>query len=277
MLLPRLAAALGLLGLVVACSAAPTKSEPLCTPGNYVFCRCQDRQEGTKACSDDGQSFGPCEPCESYDDPYDPYDPYDDDDPYPDPRPTQDGGAPDAGAVCGDGLVQAGEDCDDGNGSDADGCDGTCKLSGEAPPASNACPGLDVHVWGGAHAPTLRSTTVGSGNRSSNSCTAPGSTPTSGPGPDRVFKVTAHASGTMTVAVTDAAYNAFLYVADACPTGGKVAWTHCANATDGPGGESLSFPVAAGETRYVFVDGAQRSGAGSAELSGPFRVTFSVQ
>ena len=31
-----------------------------CTPGNYVFCRCQDRAEGTKLCKDDGISFEAC-------------------------------------------------------------------------------------------------------------------------------------------------------------------------------------------------------------------------
>jgi len=31
-----------------------------CTPGNYVFCRCQDRAEGTKLCREDGISFEAC-------------------------------------------------------------------------------------------------------------------------------------------------------------------------------------------------------------------------
>lgn len=31
-----------------------------CTPGNYVFCRCADRAEGTKLCKDDGASFEAC-------------------------------------------------------------------------------------------------------------------------------------------------------------------------------------------------------------------------
>ena len=33
---------------------------PRCTPGNYVFCRCSDRTEGTKQCRADGLSFDPC-------------------------------------------------------------------------------------------------------------------------------------------------------------------------------------------------------------------------
>ena len=59
--------AFGLLGLVaVACSAdgnaAPGK---LCTPAAYVFCRCQNRDEGTKLCNADGESFADCLPCDS--------------------------------------------------------------------------------------------------------------------------------------------------------------------------------------------------------------------
>lgn len=31
-----------------------------CTPGNYVFCRCADRSEGTKLCEQDGKTFDAC-------------------------------------------------------------------------------------------------------------------------------------------------------------------------------------------------------------------------
>jgi hypothetical protein len=60
-----LGATLGLclLGAAIgACSksndAAPSGIK--CTPGNYVFCRCEDRSEGTKLCRDDGTSFDTC-------------------------------------------------------------------------------------------------------------------------------------------------------------------------------------------------------------------------
>ena len=36
---------------------------PRCTPGGFVFCRCSNRDEGTKMCRADGQSFDPCTPC----------------------------------------------------------------------------------------------------------------------------------------------------------------------------------------------------------------------
>lgn len=57
-----LSVAIGLIALAVACggSNTATKEDRLCTPGNYVYCRCADRSEGTKLCNDDGQSFKPC-------------------------------------------------------------------------------------------------------------------------------------------------------------------------------------------------------------------------
>ncbi len=48
--------------LAVACGGgtAATKEDRLCTPNNYVYCRCEDRSEGTKLCESDGLSFKPC-------------------------------------------------------------------------------------------------------------------------------------------------------------------------------------------------------------------------
>ena len=59
-------AALGAITLIaIACSAKDGAStERLCTPGAYVFCRCQNRDEGTKLCNKDGQSFQDCLPCD---------------------------------------------------------------------------------------------------------------------------------------------------------------------------------------------------------------------
>ena len=39
---------------------AADSSAVKCTPGNYVFCRCEDRSEGTKLCHPDGVSFDDC-------------------------------------------------------------------------------------------------------------------------------------------------------------------------------------------------------------------------
>src|SRR5688572_165874 len=58
--------ALGFLAAVVmACGQeSNAKAERICTPDAYVFCRCQDRQEGTKHCKEDGVSFEECLPCD---------------------------------------------------------------------------------------------------------------------------------------------------------------------------------------------------------------------
>jgi hypothetical protein len=52
--------------------------ERLCTPGNYVFCRCRDGSEGTKLCNQDGQSFQPCDACQSSSDEVPPTPPQED-------------------------------------------------------------------------------------------------------------------------------------------------------------------------------------------------------
>lgn len=48
--------------VVAACSSSnqETKDEKVCTPGAYVYCRCEDRSEGTKLCKADGRSFDEC-------------------------------------------------------------------------------------------------------------------------------------------------------------------------------------------------------------------------
>jgi hypothetical protein len=51
-------------GLVAAsgggCGSSAASAPRICTPGNYVFCRCVDRNEGTKLCAADGTSFDAC-------------------------------------------------------------------------------------------------------------------------------------------------------------------------------------------------------------------------
>ncbi len=255
-------------------TAATKKPASRCTPGNYVFCRCQNREEGTKLCNDDGETFGKCEPCETPDNPEIPVD--------PGTGPTDGGPKTDTGpgpgpGTCGDKIVQDGEDCDDGNKANDDGCDDTCKLAGTDPITSRSCPGMDVHVW--SKAVTWTSTTAGSTNTGSTSpnCTesagAPtGTFPTTGAAAsDRVLKVTAHKTGTMTVATSDVDYNSFLYVGDTCK-GTDQPWLKCINLNNGVGGETMTFPVTAGKTYAVFVDGAGISGQ-----QGVFRVTLSIQ
>jgi hypothetical protein len=89
------------IGIAASCTKTAAKTERICTPGNYVFCRCKDRSEGTKLCDADGLGFSPCEGCLSGSD-------NDDGDPEPDPppkpKPKPDSGPPpppDAGPVTG--------------------------------------------------------------------------------------------------------------------------------------------------------------------------------
>lgn len=269
--------AFGVVSLLIACSGSTREPEKLCKPGVAVFCRCRDRDQGSKVCSEDGRSFGACEPCESADNPEGPLEPGDpgSTDTPPDGA-TDDASAP--GHSCGDGVVESGEDCDDSNTDDDDGCNSRCELSGASPPASNACPGLEVHVWGGSHHPSLSSTTASAGNHSlKTTCNAPPNTPSSGAaGPDRVFKIVAHATGNLTVATTDANYNVFLYVSETCPTD-KVVAIECSNKVDGPGDETMTVSVTAGKTYYAFVDGSLPSNLDTSATQGAFRVTFSIQ
>jgi cysteine-rich repeat protein len=268
-------AAVGAVGLVVAggCASKTGATEPAvkCTPGNYVFCRCQNREEGTKLCGEDGHSFGKCEPCETLDNPSIPDEPgvppvevdaSDRDVQQPTP------------ATCGDKIAQDGEDCDDGNKVNDDGCDDTCHLSGSNPLATRSCPGLDTHVW--AKPVSYVGTTVGSTFRGSLSpnCKSDGQNPTSGAsGPDRVFNVTAHKTGNMTVTTTDTDYDSLIYVTQGCvnaPT--AITYLTCAHNTIGVGGETMTFPVTAGQSYSVIVDGA-----GISKYEGVFRLTISIQ
>lgn len=55
---------MALFGAVIAACASSNSAAPAggvkCTAGNYVFCRCEDRSEGTKLCRQDGVSFDEC-------------------------------------------------------------------------------------------------------------------------------------------------------------------------------------------------------------------------
>jgi hypothetical protein len=50
----------GATALAAGCSATPAQPR-LCTPGAYVFCRCQDLGEGTKLCNTAGDAFETCD------------------------------------------------------------------------------------------------------------------------------------------------------------------------------------------------------------------------
>ncbi len=252
-------------------SAAPDTSIK-CTPGSYVYCRCKNREEGTKLCNEDGHSFDTCDPCETPSNPGLPDDP---DKPPVAIDASADGSPQPTAARCGDKTVQDGEDCDDGNAVETDGCDSTCKLAGTDPLATRSCPGLDVHVW--SKPVSYVGTTQGSTNTGSAKPTCPGTgsgNPTTGAAAsDRVFRVVAHKTGQMNVVTSDVGYDSFLYVTSSCVPGpgGALGYLACINANSGVGGETLQFPVTAGKAYSVVVDGA-----GISQQQGAFRVTFSI-
>jgi hypothetical protein len=131
-------------------------------------------------------------------------------------------------------------------------------------------------VW--SKAVVYEGTTVGSTNTGSAKPTCDstmGGNPTTGAAaPDRVFQVTAHRTGKLTVTTSDTNYDSFIYVTDNCMPGanGELSYLACANNTNGVGGETLSIPVTAGKSYSVLVDGA-----GISQQQGAFRVTFSIQ
>lgn len=266
---------LGSLAIVAAGGCATTTGAVdnvvKCTPGAYVYCRCKNRDEGTKLCNPDGHSYATCDPCESPSNPAEP------DNPDRPPVEVDAGGDSSVPPVssCGDKIVQDGEDCDDGNKVEDDGCNSSCHLGGSNPLASRSCPGLEVHVW--TKAVSYVGTTVGSTNTGSAKPTCPGTgtgNPTTGAAAsDRVFKVVAHKTGKMKVTTTDTNYDSFLYVTTACTPGpsGELAYLACMNAVNGVGGETLEFPVTAGQSYSVVVDGA-----GISQQVGAFRVTFAI-
>lgn len=172
------------------------------------------------------------------------------------------------GPRCGDKIVQDGEACDDGNAVEDDGCSTKCLPAGDAR-TMGPCPGQTVHVWGPPV--TWPGDTTNMGNDFKNTTACGGSTGVSGP--DRVYAVTAHKTGTMSVATSNVTWDNMIYMSAACPTAGtpprKVTDTACGD-TRGTGGESMSFPVTSGQTYYVFVDGYLA-------YKGPYTMTIDIQ
>jgi hypothetical protein len=123
---------------------------------------------------------------------------------------------------------------------------------------------------------TYTGTTVGSTFRGSlsPSCNTTGTDPTSGAaGPDRVFDVVAHRTGSLKVSVSNTNYDALLYVTQQCVNApAPISYLTCADGTVGVGGEALSAPVIAGQHYSVIVDGA-----GITVPEGAFLLTLSIQ
>lgn len=241
-------------------SSPSTTATTLCKPSQEVYCRCQDFGEGTKVCADDGQSYGPCLPC-------------------PGVAPVDasaagpmDSGAVvdaradsgDAGSLCGNKKVDPGEACDDGNAIDDDGCNRWCMPEGGYPAQAGICPGMSIDVWS---APvTFASTTklFPLTYRAKAACNGA----TGSLGSDRVFVVTTHATGMLTVKTVAATFDVMLYARSDCAM--EAAELGCQNAVNGVGDETLTIPAQSGTPIYVFVDGATNT-------TGDLSLTLSVK
>lgn len=269
---PKWSLAFALVAVLVAAACASTtqtaaKAERLCTPDAWVYCRCQNRDEGSKQCNETGTKFGPCMPCETTDNPVLP-------DPEPEPFDPFDGGAGPEPATCGDGKVQDGEVCDDGNTDAADGCDTSCKLAGTNPMSSRACPGMAVHVWGPAV--EYAGTTAGApAQLSTPTCGSDkGNVPTTGAvGPERIFSVTTHKAGILVVKALDTGFDPYLYALQPCKTG-SAPYIACSNKVS-TASETLELPVEANQTYAIVLDGA--GFAGNAATGGAFKISFGMR
>ncbi|MGC4117266.1 MAG: DUF4215 domain-containing protein [Myxococcales bacterium] len=160
------------------------------------------------------------------------------------------------GGLCGDAIHNDGEECDDGDSRDFDGCSSDCRLESSCLLAQDA-----TSFIGGAT--TLWGSTIGRFDQHRPSCGYGES------GPEMVYAVTAPADGALLVTTdhpgTD--YDTDLYVRSACDdpsTELGCARFSPAVSPQGATQPTLGFPVEAGKTYYVFVDGL---GSGLYELS----------
>jgi cysteine-rich repeat protein len=232
-------------------SSAPKKAATLCTPMQEVYCRCQNFDEGTQICADDGQSFSPCAPCDGTVVPMDDgggggdFDSGASDDGATTPDDAS-GDAPKTG--CGNGIVDPGEACDDGNAVEDDGCNSSCMPQGGFPPGT--CPGMSVHVW--SKAVTWNGTTTGFAISYRANAACGGSTGSTGA--DRVYAITTHSAGTLQIDATSPTFDVMLYARTDCTT--QSSEVACANAQTGTGNETMSITVKSGAVTYLVVDGA---------------------
>jgi cysteine-rich repeat protein len=147
---------------------------------------------------------------------------------------------------CGDGVRDEAEECDDGNDLDGDGCDGLCRAEDAVLCAAlvDLAPGVPaVASLDGAPA-AFAGTCAGSFDR-----------------PERGFRFTPAASGTLTLDLTAAA-DLSLFVTGVC--GDAASELGCANLGAGGAPETLSVPVTADQPVFVFVELAEDDPADTA-------------
>ena len=166
-------------------------------------------------------------------------------------------------AVCGDGMLGANEQCDDSNLSNGDGCSSSCNL--EQPIGNDFCAGqlLPLTPAGGADVAQITASTANLASDFQGTCGGAGAR-------DAVYAIQPTVTGRLTATLTPH-FNAALYARSSCPEGS--AQHACMNTADGQGTETLTFPVSAGSTHYLFVDGVTAGGGLSA---GPFTLKVVV-
>ncbi len=181
-------------------------------------------------------------------------------------------------AECGNGNLDGAEGCDDGNTTSGDGCSATCQI--EAHPAAGTCPGHPLTLAAhdnGTRTATIASSTAGATNAFPG-CSGGGSNTA----PDLVYRITPDIDGLLTANVKGP-FNSMLYFDTACNAGGtapaRLACTFKESAAAdfltglGSAPKTLSAPVRANTTYYVFVDSWTNTGS---TAGGPFKLDLTV-
>lgn len=227
--------------IAVACSNTSGDGKEVCEPGAEVYCRCENLEEGSQFCKDDGTGYERCEPCfDDYEEDGDYGFPEDDGSPGPRRDASSDAASDAPVTSCGNDSIDEGESCDDGNDVADDGCD-AC-VAGGNPIGGSVCPGVTVHLWSAAF------TLNGSSQNASTAHTGlecDGETGSASP--DRVYTLVPHVSGTLRVAVESAGFATALYVRESCDD--PLDQIACSLS------DTLDVEVRADEPVYLTVDG----------------------
>lgn len=150
-------------------------------------------------------------------------------------------------AVCGNGAAEAPEECDDGNTTAGDGCSATCTL--EAGGNIATCPGKGFRL------PAGKMSFAGDSNLLAGAAyTASGCSP-KGSGPSAIYALTPTVSGNLSVNLLANFEDAVLFVRRECSDAASQYDCNVGTAALTP--LTMSVPVTAEETLYVFVDGEE--------------------
>jgi len=220
--------ALALVAGIAACSSSTSATgKGRCTPGAYVFCRCQDGADGSKLCQDDGDTFEACTTgdglCVGGEDLTDPREGEEIDPPAP--KPTTDGGG------------------------------------GPSGPPIEACPGKATAVSPGPEI-VIDGDTTGARDDAKG---ATGACAVGGQGPDHVYHLQPTGKGQLSIKVKgEGALNPTVYLRTTCDDVNSQ--SKCAETTGVAGLEQFTVNVVTGRDYYLFVDGASGS-AGKYKLT----------